>query len=78
MEEKHRDLVAVKQKELIRSIVTKLNELHPAFYYSSTSEIAYEIEQYVKGGNRLSHEDTELLKNLSRNDIQMILSLHSA
>lgn len=83
MEEKHKDLIASKQKELINTIVARLSELHPSFYYSATSEIAYEIELYIKNGDGssgqgLSHDETELLKDLSRNDIQMILSLHSA
>lgn len=76
MEEKHKDLIAVKQKELLNIIVAKLNELHPSFYYSPTSEIAHEIEQYVKEGNGLSRDDIELLGKLSRYDIQVMLSLH--
>lgn len=78
MEEKHKDLIAVKQRALIMSIVVKLNELHPSFYYSPTSEIAYEVERYIKGGNNLLHDEVELLRDLSRQDIQMILSLNSA
>ena len=77
MEEKHKDLVAVKQRDLLTSIVTRLNELHPSFYYSSTSEIAYEIERYVQDGSGLLHNEIELLKDLSRHDIQIMLSLHS-
>jgi hypothetical protein len=77
MEEKHKDLVAVKQRELLTSIVLRLNELHPSFYYSPTSEIAYEIERYVKAGNGLLHDEVELLKGLTRHDIQMMLSLNS-
>ena len=77
MEEKHKDLIAVKQKALLTSIVATLNELHPSFYYSSTSEIAYEIERYVIDGSGLLHDEVELLKGLSRHDIQMMLSLHS-
>jgi hypothetical protein len=77
MEEKHRDLIASKQKSLINTVVARLSELHPSLYYSSTSEIAYEIERYIGSGDGLSHDETELLKGLSRNDIQMILSLHN-
>jgi hypothetical protein len=77
MEEKHRDLIASKQKSLINTIVAKLSELHPSLYYSSTSEIAYEVERYISSGDNLKHDETEVLKGLSRNDIQMILSLHN-
>jgi hypothetical protein len=77
MEEKRKDLIASKQKQLINTIVAKLSQLHPSFYYSATSEIAYEIERYIKQADGLSHDEIEVLKGLSRNDIQMILSLHS-
>ena len=77
MEEKRKDLIASKQKELVSNIVTKLSELHPSFYYSSTSEIAYEVERYIKNGEGLNREEMDSLQGLSRNDIQMILSLHS-
>jgi hypothetical protein len=77
MEEKRKDLTASKQKQLINTIVARLSELHPSFYYSATSEIAYEIELYIGNGDGLSHDETEILKGLSRNDIQLILSLHS-
>lgn len=77
MEDKRKDLIASQQKELINLIVAKLSQLHPSFYYSPTSEIAYEIEQYVQSGEGLSRDEHDLLKVLSRNDIQMILSLHN-
>jgi hypothetical protein len=77
MEEKRKDLIASKQKQLINTIVAKLSQRHPSFYYSATSEIAYEIELYIKQADGLSHDELEVLKGLSRNDIQMILSLHS-
>lgn len=78
MEEKRRDLIVSKQKSLINDIVAKLSELHPSFYYSPTSEIAYEIHQYIQGGEGLSRDEIDILIELSRNDIQMILSLHSS
>ena len=77
MEDKHKDLTAVRQKQLLNTIVAKLSALHPSFYYSPTSEIAYEIERYIQAGNDLLSSEVELLKDLSRHDIQMILSLHS-
>ncbi len=77
MEDKHQDLIAVRQKALLNDIVARLNQQHPSFYYSPTSEIAYEIERYIQAGTGLLHDEVQLLKELSRHDIQMMLSLHS-
>ena len=77
MEDKQRDLIVNKQRQLLNAIVVRLNELNPSFYYLSTSEVAYEIEQYVQQTKELTRDEIELLNGLSRNDIQMILSLHS-
>lgn len=77
MEEKRKDLVATRQKELLNMIVAKLSDINPSFYYSATSEIAYEIEQYIQRAEGLSRDELDVLKPLSRNDIQIILSLHS-
>lgn len=78
MQEKRKDLEASRQKELVYRIVGELNELHPSLYYAATSEVAYQIEEHVLAGKGLSHDESELLKGLSRNDIQMILSLHNS
>jgi len=77
MEEKHKDLISTRQRELLNSIVIKLSEIEPSFYYASTSEIAYEIERYLQRGEDLNRDEVDLLKGLDRNDIQMILSLHN-
>lgn len=77
MEEKRRDLIVTKQRQLLNQIVAKLNQTNPSFYYSSTSEIAYEIEQFVEKGEGLSRDEIDVLEGLSRGDIQMILSLHN-
>ena len=77
MEEKRKDLEAAKQKELIYRIVSQLNELYPSLYYAATSEIAYQVEEAILAGQGLNHDESQLLKGLSRNDIQMILSLHN-
>jgi len=77
VEEKRKDLEASRQKELIYRIVSELNELYPSLYYAATSEIAYQIEEAISAGQGLNHAESQLLKGLSRNDIQMILSLHN-
>ena len=77
MEEKRKDLTASKQREYLTTIITELNKIDPSFYYASTSEIAYQIELYIQQGNNLGREELQALSNLDRNQIQMILSLHS-
>jgi len=77
MEEKRKDLAAQQQKKLIYKIVAVLNDLHPSMYYAATTEVAYHVDEYIKAGKGLSHTESELLNGLGRNDIQMILSLHS-
>lgn len=91
MEEKRKDLKSTHQKEVIQEIVEDLNKTHPNFYYLSTVEVAIEIEKYINeragpasggrptGGRptgKLSHDKHELVKTLSRRDIQILLSLH--
>ena len=77
MEEKRKDLTVTKQKQLFNQIIGKLNQSDPSFYYSSTSEIAYQIELYINKGDDLSREELEVLNGLNRSKIQMILSLHN-
>ena len=76
MEEKRKDLKSTLQKEIIAKVVTALNESHPSFYYLSTIEIAAEIKKYIHEPAKLSHDDFHLVKDLSRHDIQILLSLH--
>lgn len=76
MEEKRKDLKSTHQKEVIQEIVEELNKSNPEFYYRSTSEVAAEIKKYIHESHRLNHIQHELLKDLSRRDIQILLSLH--
>lgn len=76
MEEKHKDLISSKQKELIERLVADLNKTDPSFYYLAASDIANEIRRSVKDKKNLSQEEFLLLEPLSRRDIQLILSFH--
>lgn len=76
MEEKRKDLINTKQKELLTKLLTKLQSEHPNFYYLSTSEIAYEILNYSKETGKLSHDEQSLMAALSLRDVQILLSLH--
>lgn len=75
MEEKRKDLKNTQQKQIMRKIVAALNESHPSFYYLSTIEIAAEIKKYIHEAGHLSHDEFEQVKNLTRRDIQILLSL---
>ena len=77
MEDKRKNLVSSKQKELISVILARLQDEHPSFYYLSTSEIAHEIMQYAEEPGKLTHDEALLLKSLSVRDVQMIMSLHN-
>lgn len=76
MEEKRKDLRSTRQKEIIDKVIAQLHKLHPSFYYLSTIEVAAEIKKYTHEPNNLSLEELELVDNLSRRDIQILLSMH--
>ena len=77
MEEKRNDLTATKQRQLLNQIIAKLSQKDSSLYYSSTSEIAYQVELFIKQGDNVTRDELETLVGLNRNDIQMILSLHN-
>jgi len=76
MEEKHKDLISTKQKELVERLVADLNKTDPSFYYLAASDIANEIRTSIKNKKNLSQGEFLLLEPLSRRDIQLILSFH--
>ena len=55
----------------------KLAYKNPSFYYLPTVEVAAELHQTIQARAGLSAEDFELVGNLDRHDIQMLLSIHS-
>jgi hypothetical protein len=77
MEERRKDLISTQQRKIVNAVVAVLNESHPSFYYLSTIEIAAEIKKYIHEPGKLGHDDLQLVKDLKRHDIQMLLSLHS-
>ncbi len=76
MEEKRQDLKSSKQKKIIVEIVSELNRTNPSFYYLSTSEIAAHVKVYIETAEELARTDKDIVIDLSRRDIQMLLSLH--
>ena len=75
MEEKRKDLKNTQQKRIIQNIVAELNESHPSFYYLPTTEVAAQIKKYIHEPGQLSHDEFQLVKDLKRRDIQILLSL---
>lgn len=75
MEEKEKDLIHSKRKDLINKILGELSEEHRDLYYLPTVEISAMIQERVTS-NKLNQEEKELLEGLSLQDIQVLLSHH--
>jgi hypothetical protein len=69
-------LDSVKRKEVIQSIINDLNKSDPELYYTDTMTICALVEEYIKE-KHLSQSDFELVKSLSRDDIQVLMSYNS-
>lgn len=76
MEEKRKNLINTQQKKILDEIVAKLNDVHPSFYYLSTIELSAEIKKYLKEPGSVTQDKYQLMKGLSRQDIQILLSFH--
>lgn len=76
LEEKRKDLDSEKQRQLLRRLVEELSQTEVDLYYRATSEIAAFLETHINGENDLLAEEKALLKQLSRRDIEILLSLH--
>ena len=76
MEEKRKDLKDSKQRELLDNLMQKLSHEHPSFYYMSTVDIANELHARIQERTGISQDDYQLLNGLSRQDIQILLSIH--
>jgi hypothetical protein len=77
VEEKRKDLISSKQKELINLLLAKLHSENPSFYYLSATEVAHEILRYIEEPGVVTKEEMLLLQSLSQRDVQLILGLHS-
>jgi len=76
MEEKRKDLKSTKQRKLLHALLEKLSQEEADLYYLSTSEIAIKLVDLIDKPASVNPEQRALLKGLSHQDIQMILSLH--
>ncbi|WP_171102003.1 MULTISPECIES: hypothetical protein [unclassified Ruegeria] len=75
LEDKRKDLVSERQKQLLDRMVVELSRSHGDLYYHSTSQIALLLEQHIQAGTGLLAAEKDLLKDLSRRDIEIMLSL---
>ncbi len=76
MEEHRKDLKDSKQRKVLDQLMQELVNEHPSFYYLSTTEVAAKLHERIEDATGISHDDLELVKDLSQKDIQMLLSIH--
>ncbi|MEM1401619.1 MAG: hypothetical protein AAGF58_17145 [Pseudomonadota bacterium] len=76
LKEKRKDLESERQKKLLQGLVEQLSRSEADLYYRSTSDIASRLKTYIDGEAELSTDDRDLLKQLSKRDIEVLLSLH--
>ena len=76
LEDKRVDLVAEKQKTLLRRLVEELSRESGDIYYLPTAQIARVIMSYVADDAGLNADEKALLAGLSQRDIEVLLSLH--
>jgi adenylate kinase len=66
------------QKDIINKLVNLLSKESPDLYYTDSSTIAALVHDKIKTGEGgLTHEQKELVKNLSSDDILILLSYKS-
>ncbi|HAU67463.1 MAG: hypothetical protein P8I38_13930 [Arenicella sp.] len=76
MEEKRKDLKDSKQRKVLDNLMQEISVQHPSFYYLSTVEVAFELYEKIQKRTGIAQEDYELVVGLSRDDIQILLSIH--
>ncbi|MEM7195582.1 MAG: hypothetical protein AAF402_11565 [Pseudomonadota bacterium] len=75
MEEKRQDLKVEKQRRFLETVVARLADENPSFYYLPTVEVAIKIEAYLEEPGNLSNAERELTQGLDRRQIQILLSV---
>ncbi len=71
-----KDLLAKQKKDILKIALDNVTKEHMELYYSSTYEISEEIFKYINS-SKLVEKQREIVKDLSIEDIQVILSLNS-
>ena len=76
MAEKRKDLDSEQRKVLLERLTQELSREFPDLYYQSTYTVAAMVEDYIKDGAKLTLTETDLIKPLTRYDIQILLALN--
>jgi len=64
------------KKKIIQRIINSLSEKSPDLYYTDTMTISAMVQDYILEGN-LKKIEADLVKKLSRHDIQTLMSYNS-
>lgn len=64
------------KKQIIQDIINSLNKADPNLYYTDTMTVAALIVEYIQE-QKLKKNEFELVKDLSRNDVQVLMSYNS-
>lgn len=67
------ELDADKKRKVINKVVQKLSDENPNFYYTNSSEIANLVKEEFDNNN-LNKDELDLVKDLSAEDIHILLS----
>lgn len=64
------------RKEIVQQIIAHLSTEDPNLYYTPTNEIGMEVVKYIKQ-KKLSAHEYELVKDLTFQDVQILMSYNS-
>lgn len=67
---------AILKKKILDQVLNVLREEDQELYYTDTSSISHIIKDYIEDNNLL-REEFELVKDLSPNDILILISYNS-
>ena len=66
-----------KQRTILFRVIQEISKDNMDMYYSSHSDTASEVYEYIQNSKSLPREDQELVKDLKVDQISIILSLKS-
>jgi hypothetical protein len=64
------------KKKVVQDIINHLSKDFPDLYYTDTMSIASMVIEYIKS-KKLNKDQYELVKSLSRHDVQTLMSYNS-
>lgn len=79
MTQQHTHEPAKLSRQLVERYLNKLSAQDPSLYYTNTSEVARRIHTLLKEqSNQLSVEEQHVVRDLSVEEVAMILGFHSS